>query len=72
VTNVAVSTAEDVSLAGVLLLATQAPWLAAIIAMLLLATGIGVLVWLWSRIRRVLRRLGGDPSARPPDPSSVA
>jgi hypothetical protein len=62
VTNVAVSTAEDVSVAGVLLLATQAPWLAAIIAMLLLATGIGLLVWLWSRIRRVLRRLGGDPS----------
>jgi hypothetical protein len=62
VTNVAVSTAEDVPVAGVLLLATQAPWLAAIIAMLLLATGIGLLVWLWSRIRRVLRRLGGDPS----------
>jgi hypothetical protein len=63
VTNVAVSTAEDVSVAGVLLLATQAPWLAATIAMLLLATGIGLLVWLWSRIRKVLRRLGGDRTA---------
>jgi hypothetical protein len=73
VTNVAVSTAEDVSVAGVLLLATQAPWLAAIIAMLLLASGIGVLVWLWSRIRRVLRRLGGDRTATAPsDPAPGA
>jgi len=63
VTNVAVSTAEDVSVAGVLLLATQAPWLAAIIAMLLLATGIGLVVWLWSRVRRALRRLGGGTPA---------
>jgi hypothetical protein len=60
VTNVAVSTAEDLSVAGVLLLATQAPWLAAIIAMLLLAVGVGLVVWLWSRVRRALRRLAGD------------
>jgi hypothetical protein len=65
VTNVAVSTAEDLSVAGVLLLATQAPWLAAIIAMLLLAVGIGLLVWLWSRVRRALRRLGGDTEPSP-------
>jgi hypothetical protein len=71
VTNVAVSTAEDVGVAGVLLLATQAPWLAAIVAMLLLATGIGLLVWLWSRVRRALRRLGGDPTVRSPDRSSA-
>lgn len=70
VTNVAVSTAEDLSVAGVLLLATQAPWLAAIIAMLLLAVGIGLLVWLWSRVRRVLRRLGGEPSAQPSRPTA--
>jgi hypothetical protein len=63
VTNVAVSTAEDVSVAGVLLLATQAPWLAAIIAMLLLALGMGLLVWLWSRVRRALRRLLGEKPA---------
>lgn len=59
VTNVAVSSAEDVSVAGVLLLATQAPWLAAAIAMLLLAATLGLVVWLWSRIRRGLRRLLG-------------
>jgi len=59
VTNVAVSTVEDVSVAGVLLLATQAPWLAAGIAMLALAGTLGLVVWLWSRIRRGLRRMRG-------------
>ena len=59
VTNVAVSTVEDVSVAGVLLLATQAPWLAAGIAMLTLAGTLGLVVWLWSRIRRGLRRMRG-------------
>lgn len=73
VTNVAVSSAEDVSLAGVLLLATQAPWLAAAIAMLLLAGTLGLVVWLWSRIRRGLRRLlgGGEPSAQTPSGPGV-
>lgn len=70
VTNVAVSTAEDVSLAGVLLLATQAPWLAAAVALGLLAAMLGLTVWLWSRIRRVLarlrrRRTAAEPSASP-------
>lgn len=69
VTNVAVSTAEDVSVAGVLLLASQAPWLAAILAMALLAGTLGLVVWLWSRIRRGLRRLvngRGEADASPP------
>jgi hypothetical protein len=73
VTNVAVSSAEDVSVAGVLLLATQAPWLAAAVAMLLLAATLGLVVWLWSRIRRGLRRLlgGGKPSAQVPSGPGV-
>lgn len=69
VTNVAVSSAEDVSVAGVLLLASQAPWLAAILAMALLAGTLGLVVWLWSRIRRGLRRLvngRGEADASPP------
>lgn len=69
VTNVAVSTAEDVSVAGVLMLASQAPWLAAIIAMALLAGTLGLVVWLWSRIRRGLRRLlNGRGAADGPSP----
>lgn len=52
VTNVAVSSAEDVSVAGVLLLATQAPWLAAAVAMTLLASGLVLVWWLARRIRR--------------------
>jgi hypothetical protein len=73
VTNVAVSSAEDVSVAGVLLLATQAPWLAAAIAMLLLAATLGLVVWLWSRIRRGLRRLlgRGEQSVQAPSDPGV-
>jgi hypothetical protein len=73
VTNVAVSSAEDVSVAGVLLLATQAPWLAAAIAMLLLAATLGLVVWLWSRIRRGLGRLlgRGEQSVQAPSDPGV-
>ena len=70
--NVAVSAAEDLSLVGVLLLATQAPWLAAAIAMLLLAISLGLAWWLLSRVRRGWRRLweriGVGPPAPPPVP----
>lgn len=54
--NVAVSLAEDVSVAGVVALAVAAPWLAAGVAMTLLATGVGLVLVLASRIRRGLRR----------------
>jgi hypothetical protein len=72
--NVAVSATEDLSLVGVLLLATQAPWLAAGIAMLLLAVGLGLAWWLLARVRRGWRRLwerlGPAPPAPPPPPVS--
>ncbi|MBD0292606.1 MAG: DUF4126 domain-containing protein [Jiangellaceae bacterium] len=55
--NVGVSAVEDVSVAGVLLLATNHPWLAAGVALVLLAVGLGLAVWLLGRIRRGWRRL---------------
>lgn len=57
VSNVGVSSAEDISLVGVLLLATEHPWLAAGIAIVLLAITLGLAFWLLKRIRRGWHRL---------------
>ncbi|MGH8774232.1 MAG: DUF4126 domain-containing protein [Jiangellaceae bacterium] len=57
VSNVGVSTAEDVSVAGVLLIATEHPWLAAGIALVLLVVSLGLAFWLLKRIRRGWHRL---------------
>jgi len=54
--NIVVSTAEDVTVAGVVSLSLIAPWLAAGIAAVLLATGITVVALLVGRIRAYLRR----------------
>jgi len=54
--NIVVSTAEDVTVAGVVSLSLIAPWLAAAIAAVLLATGITVVALLVGRIRAYLRR----------------
>lgn len=54
--NIAVSLAEDVSVAGVIALAVAAPWVAAGVALVLLLTGIVVVSLLAARIRRGLRR----------------
>jgi hypothetical protein len=55
VTNMAVSTAEDLAVTGVVVLSTQHPWAAAAIAFsLLVAGGVAVAV-LASRIRRFVR-----------------
>lgn len=54
--NIAVSLAEDFSVAGVIALAVAAPWMAAGIAALLLVAGVLLVVLLASRIRRTLRR----------------
>jgi hypothetical protein len=55
--NIGVSVAEDVTLVGVLLLATEYPWLAAGIALVLLAASLGLAFWLLKRIRRGWHRL---------------
>jgi hypothetical protein len=57
VTNVGTSLAEDGAVVGVTLLAWQMPWLAASIAVTLLALGLGLAVFLFSRVRRGLTRL---------------
>ncbi|MEU6314946.1 DUF4126 domain-containing protein [Streptomyces sp. NPDC047014] len=55
-TNVAMSIAEDLGVAGLVTFAIFYPVPAAIIAAVLLALGIAIVVFLWSRIRRFLRR----------------
>ncbi|MCX4525452.1 MULTISPECIES: DUF4126 domain-containing protein [unclassified Streptomyces] len=55
-TNVGMSIAEDLGVAGLVTFAMFNPQVAAIIAAVLLALGITALVFLWTRIRRFLRR----------------
>lgn len=63
VSNIVVSTAEDVTTGGLLALAIAYPIAAAIIAAMLVALSI----WLVVAARRALRRLlGGSPSSRKP------
>jgi len=47
-----VSSAEDVTVAGVVALSLLHPWIAATIAALLLGAGVTVVILLWRRIRR--------------------
>ncbi|MEU4088600.1 DUF4126 domain-containing protein [Streptomyces aureus] len=54
--NFVLSTAEDLGVAGIVTLAIFHPWAAASIAGALLLTGLAVLCFLVSRIRRFLRR----------------
>lgn len=54
--NIAVSIAEDLGVAGVVTFALFHPWIAAGIAATLLLLGLVILVFLASRIRRYLRR----------------
>jgi hypothetical protein len=51
VTNVGTSLAEDGAVVGITLLAWQYPWAAAILALILLALGLGLAVYLLRRIR---------------------
>ncbi|MFD5414747.1 DUF4126 domain-containing protein [Streptomyces nojiriensis] len=55
-TNVGMSIAEDLGVAGLVTFAMFNSEAAAIIAAVLLAIGLAILVFLWSRIRRFLRR----------------
>jgi len=54
--NVVVSTAEDLTVAGVVSLAFLNPWVAASIAALILVAGAFLVVFLLKRIRRMRRR----------------
>ncbi|HXR67314.1 MAG TPA: DUF4126 domain-containing protein [Dermatophilaceae bacterium] len=54
--NIAVSTAEDVTVAGVVTLAAFHPWAAAAIAAVLLVIGVTLVVFLLGRIRRLRQR----------------
>jgi uncharacterized protein DUF4126 len=54
--NIVVSTAEDVTVAGVICLGLLNPWLAAAVAALLLITGLTLVVLLFRRIRAFYRR----------------
>lgn len=63
--NLAVSTAEDVSVAGVVSLSILQPWLAAALAGVLLLSGAAVVYLLASRIRRFVQR-----KSRPTSPGS--
>jgi hypothetical protein len=67
VTNVLASLTEDGAVAGVTLLAWEHPWLAAIIALVLLVTGASLAVFLVSRLRRGLTALQGGRVRRPGD-----
>ncbi|KOU60777.1 MULTISPECIES: DUF4126 domain-containing protein [Streptomyces] len=55
-TNVGMSIAEDLGVAGLVTFAMFHPLAAAIIAGSLLVVGLAILFFLWSRIRRFLRR----------------
>ena len=55
--NIGVSLLEDGLVAGVTILAIEHPWPAAIIAVILLALGIALAVFLAKRIRRTVRYL---------------
>jgi hypothetical protein len=57
VTNIGTSLAEDGAVVGVTLLAWQFPWVAAGIALTLLAIGMSLVYVLLSRVRRGLARL---------------
>ncbi|MFF1556907.1 DUF4126 domain-containing protein [Streptomyces sp. NPDC058279] len=54
--NIALSTAEDLAVAGVVTFAMFHPWAAAVVAAVLLAAGLALVIYLWTRIRRYLRR----------------
>ncbi|MEU7065823.1 DUF4126 domain-containing protein [Streptomyces sp. NPDC046161] len=54
--NMVLSTAEDLGVAGLVTFAMFNPQAAAVIAAVLLAAGLALVIYLWTRIRRFLRR----------------
>ncbi len=62
VTNATTSLAEDLSVAGVVLLAVTYPWIALGVSVLLLVLGVSLIVFLVRRIRRGWRRWRERPA----------
>lgn len=62
--NVAVSTAEDVTVAGVVAVSLLNPWVAAAVAAFLLLVGVTLVAFLWSRVRRFRRERRERRAAR--------
>lgn len=65
--NMAVSAAEDVTVASVVAISILNPWVAALIAGVFLLSGITIVAFLWSRIQRFRaarrRRKAGEPTS---------
>ncbi len=72
VTNIGVSVGEDVAVAGVTTLAVVEPQVAMGLAGVLLAIGIGLLVLLWTRVRRGWLRLRSWRERRYPKKTSAS
>jgi hypothetical protein len=70
--NIVVSTAEDVTVAGVVSLAVFHPVAAAVIAAILLVLGLALVYFCASRIRRYLRRRRARRATRAGDRVQVA
>lgn len=69
VSNTAVSVLEDVSVAGLILLALKYPVITVVVVAILVVGATAITVWLWKLARRALRRVGTtfrpDSEARP-------
>jgi hypothetical protein len=66
VSNVIASLTEDGLVAAIVAFSIEQPELAAAIALVLLAAGIGLVIFIWTRIRRTLARLMRRPPRAPP------
>ena len=62
--NVVVSSAEDVTVAGVVAVSLLNPWVAATIAAVLLGVGLLIVLTLWRRIQAYRRNRAGRRAAR--------
>lgn len=70
--NIAVSSAEDLTVAAVISLAALHPWAAATVALTLLLAGAGLVVVVLRRVRRLRRRYAGWRRGRSPAPTVPA
>jgi len=70
VSNVAVSVFEDVSVAGLILLALKYPVVAVVVVAVLAVGATALTVWLWKLARRAIRRVAGTFPSHSNTPSS--